>query len=91
MADTPYTVFYINGIAYVVDDSTPLCRYDKILSNVTLYQSPHGNFFTVENNIADDITVRPVSKADAVRFMNEHPAGIFAENYIHVFGQPKQG
>lgn len=59
--------------------------------SATLYQSPNGRFFVVENDAADTITVKVLSKSDAKTFMDEHPAGIFTENYIRIFGQPKQG
>ena len=59
--------------------------------SATLYQSQNGRFFVVENDAADTTTVKVLSKSDAKTFMDEHPAGIFTENYIRVFGQPKQG
>lgn len=72
--------------------SQPLCVGMRIFfRSATLYQSPNGRFFAVENDAADTTTVKVLSKSDAKTFMDEHPAGIFTENYIRVFGQPKQG
>ena len=78
MADSKKNVFFIGGYSYTVDKSTPLCRREDFFHSATLYQSPNGRFFVVEND-------------DAKTFMDEHPAGIFTENYIRIFGQPKQG
>ena len=91
MADSKKNVFFIGGYSYTVDKSTPLCRREDFFHSATLYQSPNGRFFVVENDAADTITVKVLSKSDAKTFMDEHPAGIFTENYIRIFGQPKQG
>lgn len=91
MADSKKNVFFIGGYSYTVDKSTPLCRREDFFHSATLYQSPNGRFFVVENDAADTITVKVLSNSDAKTFMDEHPAGIFTENYIRIFGQPKQG
>ena len=91
MADSKKNVFFIGGYSYAVDKSTPLCKCEDFFRSATLYQSPNGRFFVVENDAADTTTVKVLSKSDAEIFMDEHPAGIFTENYIRVFGQPKQG
>ena len=40
------------------------------------------------------VYIRRLCKEGKIRYVNaghEHPAGIFTENYIRIFGQPKQG
>lgn len=75
MADSKKNVFFIGGYSYTVDKSTPLCRREDFFHSATLYQSPNGRFFVVENDAADTITVKVLSKSDAKTFMDEHPAG----------------
>ena len=49
MADSKKNVFFIGGYSYTVDKSTPLCRREDFFHSATLYQSPNGRFFVVEN------------------------------------------
>ena len=58
MADSKKNVFFIGGYSYTVDKSTPLCRREDFFHSATLYQSPNGRFFVVENDAADTITVK---------------------------------
>lgn len=69
MADSKKNVFFIGGYSYTVDKSTPLCRREDFFHSATLYQSPNGRFFVVENDAADTITVKVLSKSDAKTFM----------------------
>ena len=39
----------------------------------------------------DGAAVEVLGKAAARTFMDEHPAGIIAENYDRAFGEPKEG
>ena len=52
MADSKKNVFFIGGYSYAVDKSTPLCRREDFFHSTTLYQSPNGRFFVVENDAA---------------------------------------
>lgn len=83
--------FYIGGRWYSPDNATPLCRDIGIFETVTLYQTPKGAFFTVEESPVDGETVRVLSEAAARSFMDEHAAGIVTENYDRIFGEPKEG
>ena len=65
MADSKKNVFFIGGYSYTVDKSTPLCRREDFFHSATLYQSPNGRFFVVENDAADTITVKVLSKSAA--------------------------
>lgn len=85
--------YFIAGRSYSPDTATPLCSYTGIFETVTLYQSPQGAFFTVEESIIDGEAekVATLSKAAARDFLDEHAAAIIAENYKKIFGNPKQG
>ena len=83
--------FYIGGRWYSPDNATPLCRYGGIFDTVTLYQSPHGAFFTVAESLADLPAVKVLTEREARAFMDEHAAGIDTENYNRIFGEPEQG
>ena len=88
--------FYIGGRWYSPDDSTPLCSYDDIFERVTLYQTEKGAFFlfrenTVELSGDSGAVVKVLNKTAARSFMDEHAAGIIAENYDRIFGEPKKG
>ena len=83
--------YYIGGRWYSPDNATPLCRDIGIFETVTLYQTPKGAFFTVEESPVDGETVRVLSEAAARSFMDEHAAGIITENYDRIFGEPQEG
>ena len=88
--------YYIGGRWYSPDISTPLCRYEGIFEQVTLYQSPKGTFFTVRESTVDSLgidgaAVEVLDKSAALSFMDKHNDGIYTENYIRIFGEPAQG
>ncbi len=88
--------FYIGGRWYSPDDATPLCCHSDIFEAVTLYQTSKGAFFTFRESTVDGLgidgaAVEVLSKAAARSFMDEHAAGIIAENYDRAFGEPKEG
>lgn len=77
MADSKKNVFFIGGYSYAVDKSTPLCRREDFFHSATLYQSPNGRFFVVENDAADTITVKVLSKSDSHRKIRKGSCGVF--------------
>lgn len=88
--------FYIGGRWYSPDNATPLCCCKDIFEAVTLYQTPKGAFFTFRESTVDGLgidgaAVEVLSKAAARSFMDEHSAGIIAENYDRAFGEAKEG
>ena len=88
--------FYVGGRWYSPDNATPLCRCTDIFERVTLYQTLKGTFFTFRESTVDGLgidgaAVEVLGKAAARSFMDEHAAGIIAENYDRIFGEPKEG
>ena len=88
--------FYVGGLWYSPDNATPLCRCKDIFETVSLYQTPKGAFFIFRKSTVDELgidgaAVEVLSKAAARSFMDEHTAGIIAENYDRAFGEPKEG
>lgn len=89
--------YYVNGRWYSPELSTPLCIHKDMFDRTTLYHSPKGAFFTVRESTIDETAndespkVKVLSKTAARAFMDEHPGGIYAENYNRVFGEPAQG
>lgn len=69
-----------------------LCEYWDTLIRGELYYSPKGTFFVVEKSkLGDEPTVKLLNEASARSLMDEHAAGVIAENYARVFGEPEQG
>lgn len=93
MADEKNKRFYIGGRYYSPDEATPLCRHKGIFETVTLYQSPRGAFFTVEESIIDGEAAKAelLTKAAARSFMDRYAAGVIPEHYEQIFGEAKQG
>lgn len=88
--------FYVGGRWYSPDNATPICRYADIFERVTLYQTPKGTFFTFRESTVDGLgidgaAVEVLCNPAARSFMDEHAAGIIAENYNRIFGEPKEG
>lgn len=85
--------FYIGGKYYSPDEATPLCRHKGIFETVTLYRSPKGAFFTVNESIIDGEAAKAelLNKTAARSFMDRYAAGIIPEHYEQVFGEVKGG
>ena len=73
--------YYINGKQYVPEKSAMLCSSAGIMGKSTLYRTQKGAYFLV-GVITEDA---------AFSYMNENAAGINADNYDAVFGEPEEG
>jgi len=69
-----------------------LCCQRDPLDTTTLFRSAKGAFFSVTiNGIDGTQTARLMDRAQALEFMDANPCAVIEENYIKVFGEPKEG
>ena len=83
--------YYIGGRQYVPEKSTELCAYDGITGKATLYRTPKGAFFLMDERGGDGVSVRVVDEQEAFAFMDENPSCVNTESYNAVFGEPEEG
>lgn len=83
--------YIVNGKRYSPKTSLLLCKYKGVFYSESLYISQSGEYYTVRCSSIDETTVNILTKDEALKFMDEHPAGIIEENYIGVFGVPQDG
>ncbi|MBR6902665.1 MAG: hypothetical protein IKN39_02100 [Clostridia bacterium] len=85
-----------DGVIYNLDTSIILCSsVDMFGTKKTLYYSENKNFFIITENDTTNksaaYSVEAADRKDAIDLMQSAPQNIVMENYIKVFGTPKQG
>ena len=82
--------YYINGKQYVPEKSAMLSSAG-IMGKSTLYRTQKGAYFLVGESDTEGKWAKVITEEDAFAFMNENAAGINADTYDAVFGQPEEG
>ncbi len=84
--------FIINGKLYSTEDSLLLCRATDVCSEeISVFHTKKGAFFSVRAPLAEKTEIKVIDRQEALRILNENPAGIVNENYIKVFGKVERG
>ncbi len=84
--------FIINGKLYSTEDSLLLCQQAETFpGGISVYCTKKGAFFIVNSQIMERTEVRVIDRQEALKILNENPAGIVNENYIKVFGKVERG
>lgn len=83
--------YYINGKQYVPEKSAMLCSSAGIMGKSTLYRTQKGAYFLVGESDTEGKWAKVITEDAAFSYMNENAAGINADNYDAVFGEPEEG
>ena len=76
--------YYINGKQYVPEKSAMLCSSAGIMGK-------KGAYFLVGESDTEGKWAKVITEDAAFSYMNENAAGINADNYDAVFGEPEEG
>ena len=83
--------YYINGKQYVPEKSAMLCSGAGLMEKSTLYRTRKGAYFLVGESDIGGAFAKVITEDAAFSYMNENAAGINADNYDAVFGEPEEG
>lgn len=85
--------YIINNKLYSTADALLLysCERTKTFGKLSVYCTYKKAFFSVEESLLGELSVKLITDSEVKALMEANPAGIVSKNYIKIFGNVEKG